>query len=50
MFCFVTSVRDTPVRLIDASDGRIRASYPIIDHRERFISPHCFAFNPTADK
>ncbi|KAL1408959.1 hypothetical protein Q8F55_005773 [Vanrija albida] len=49
-FCFVASVRDTPVRLIDAGDGRIRASYPIVDHRERFIAPHSLAFNVGADK
>ncbi|OCF40921.1 hypothetical protein I317_05280 [Kwoniella heveanensis CBS 569] len=49
-YCFVTSIRDTPVRLVDASDGRIRATYPIIDHRERFIAPHSLAFNPTASK
>ncbi|KAG1842090.1 WD40-repeat-containing domain protein [Suillus tomentosus] len=28
----------------------LRASYPIIDHRERFIAPHSLAFNLTADK
>ncbi|WWC86988.1 uncharacterized protein L201_001869 [Kwoniella dendrophila CBS 6074] len=49
-FCFVASIRDTPVRLIDGNDGRIRASYPIIDHRERFIAPHSLAFDPTATK
>ncbi|KLT44114.1 WD40 repeat-like protein [Cutaneotrichosporon oleaginosum] len=49
-FCFVASVRDAPVRLIDGTDGRLRASYPIVDHRERFIAPHSFAFNPSADK
>ncbi|KAI0067581.1 WD40 repeat-like protein [Artomyces pyxidatus] len=49
-FCFVTSVRDTPVRLMDASDGRLRASYKIVDHRERQIGPHSLAFNPSAEK
>ena len=61
-FCFVASVRETPVKLLDASDGRVcalecschptfiysdklRASYPIVDHRERQIAPHCLAFN-----
>jgi hypothetical protein len=38
------------VKLLDASDGRLRASYPIIDHRERFIAPHSLAFNLTANK
>ncbi|KAG1837083.1 hypothetical protein F4604DRAFT_1910022, partial [Suillus subluteus] len=49
-YCFVASVRDCPVKLLDASDGRLRASYPIIDHRERFITPHSLAFNLTANK
>jgi WD40 repeat protein len=49
-YCFVASVRDCPVKLLDASDGRLRASYPIVDHRERFIAPHSLAFNLTADK
>ncbi|GMK57602.1 hypothetical protein CspeluHIS016_0404360 [Cutaneotrichosporon spelunceum] len=49
-FCFVASIRDAPVHLIDASDGRIRASYPIVDHRERFVAPHSFAFNTAANK
>ncbi|KAF9254595.1 WD40 repeat-like protein [Marasmius fiardii PR-910] len=45
-FCFVSSVRDCPVKLLDASNGRLRASYPIIDHIERFVAPHSMAFNP----
>ncbi|KAH8092214.1 WD40-repeat-containing domain protein [Cristinia sonorae] len=49
-FCFVTSVRECPVKLLDASDGRLRASYKIVDHRERQIAPHSLAFNPTATK
>ncbi|KAG8684360.1 hypothetical protein FRC09_015440, partial [Ceratobasidium sp. 395] len=44
-YCFVVGVRDCPIRLVDASDGRLRASYRIVDHRERFIAPHCMAFN-----
>jgi len=49
-FCFVASVRECPVRLLDAADGRLRASYRIVDHRERHIAPHCLAFNGAADK
>ncbi|KAF9074309.1 WD40-repeat-containing domain protein [Rhodocollybia butyracea] len=49
-FCFVASVRECPVKLLDASDGRLRASYPIIDHRERFIAPQSLAFNLSAQK
>ncbi|KAA1476466.1 WD40 repeat-like protein [Dentipellis sp. KUC8613] len=49
-FCFVASVRESPVRLLDASDGRLRASYKIVDHRERQIAPHSLAFNNTAQK
>ncbi|EUC60695.1 guanyl nucleotide-binding protein, putative [Rhizoctonia solani AG-3 Rhs1AP] len=44
-YCFVAAIRDTPIKLFDASDGRVRASYKIIDHRERFIAPHSMAFN-----
>ncbi|ESK93182.1 guanyl nucleotide binding protein [Moniliophthora roreri MCA 2997] len=44
-FCFVSSVRECPVKLLDASNGRLRASYPIIDHRERFIASHSLSFN-----
>ncbi|KAG1851799.1 hypothetical protein C8R48DRAFT_777750 [Suillus tomentosus] len=29
---------------------KLRASYPIIDHHERFIAPHSLAFNSTANK
>lgn len=67
-FCFVASVRECPVKLLDASDGRVRphswinrhlatyqksqlrASYKIVDHRERQIAPHSLAFNLTAQK
>ena len=67
-FCFVASVRECPVKLIDASDGRVsntnctlrtissnnfmqlRASYKIVDHRERQVAPHSLAFNPSASK
>ncbi|KAI0633149.1 WD40-repeat-containing domain protein [Trametes polyzona] len=49
-FCFVASVRECPVKLLDASDGRLRASYRIVDHRERQIAPHSLAFNPGANR
>ena len=72
-FCFVASVRESPVQLLDASDGRVsrlskikiiipcvigdddynrqlRASYKIVDHRERQIGPHSLSFNSSADK
>ncbi|KAI0820143.1 WD40-repeat-containing domain protein, partial [Trametes gibbosa] len=49
-FCFVASVRECPVKLLDASDGRLRASYKIVDHRERQIAPHSLAFNPSANR
>ncbi|KAG6831120.1 hypothetical protein H0H87_006145, partial [Tephrocybe sp. NHM501043] len=49
-YCFVASVRECPVKLFDASDGRLRASYRIVDHRERQIAPHSMAFNPTAER
>ncbi|KAJ3521072.1 hypothetical protein NM688_g9070 [Phlebia brevispora] len=49
-FCFVASVRECPVKLLDAADGRLRASYKIVDHRERQIAPHSLAFNPLSTK
>lgn len=69
-FCFVASVRESPVQLLDASDGRVsrlskklfrcvigddhdwqlRASYKIVDHRERQIGPHSLSFNCSAEK
>ncbi|KAI1791381.1 hypothetical protein LXA43DRAFT_973080 [Ganoderma leucocontextum] len=49
-FCFVASVRECPVKLLDASDGRLRASYRIVDHRERQVAPHSVAFNVGANK
>lgn len=38
------------MRLLDASDGRLRASYKIVDHRERQIAPNSLSFNVSADK
>ncbi|KAF7304583.1 hypothetical protein HMN09_00861400 [Mycena chlorophos] len=49
-FCFAASVREAPVKLLDASDGRLRASYPIVDHRERQIAPHSLAFDPSGTR
>ncbi|KAL7418614.1 hypothetical protein Q5752_007072 [Cryptotrichosporon argae] len=49
-FCFAAGVVDHPVRLIDGGLGQVRASYPIVDHRERFIAPHSLAFDPTGTK
>jgi len=44
-YCFVAAVKDHPIQLLDASDGRIRASYPIVDHRERMVAPHSMIFS-----
>ncbi|KIY48796.1 WD40 repeat-like protein [Fistulina hepatica ATCC 64428] len=44
-YCFVASVRECPVKLLDATTGRLRASYKIVDHRERQIAPHSLSFN-----
>jgi len=49
-FCFLASVKESPVKLIDASDGRLRASYRIVDHRERQVAPHSMAFNSVMSK
>lgn len=44
-YCFATAVKDHPIQLLDAHDGRIRASYPIVDHRERVVAPHSMLFS-----
>ncbi|KAF7724622.1 Telomerase Cajal body protein 1 [Apophysomyces ossiformis] len=49
-WCFLTSVRDHPVRLWDAGTGKVRASYSVIDHQERFIGPNVVRFNLDASK
>ncbi|KAF9000937.1 hypothetical protein BDZ89DRAFT_1082126 [Hymenopellis radicata] len=49
-YCFVASVRECPIKLLDAADGRLRASYSIVDHRERQVAPHSLAFSPGGDK
>jgi len=41
----VRSVRDVPVALIDGNTGKIRASYSIIDHQERFVGPQSMTFS-----
>ncbi|POY76756.1 hypothetical protein BMF94_0005 [Rhodotorula taiwanensis] len=46
MFTFATGVKDHPVHLLDGNDRRVRASYPIIDHTERFVAPHAMTFSP----
>ena len=32
--------------MLDGFTGSVRASYPIVDHRERFIGPHSLCFSP----
>ncbi|KAK4053458.1 hypothetical protein OIV83_001625 [Microbotryomycetes sp. JL201] len=39
------AVKDHPVQLVDGSDCRVRASYPIEDHTERFVAPHSMTFS-----
>ncbi|GAA5847175.1 hypothetical protein JCM3766R1_001825 [Sporobolomyces carnicolor] len=47
MFAFTVAVKDHPVTLLDANDpARTRASYPIIDHTERFVAPTAMKFSP----
>ncbi|KAI9496871.1 WD40-repeat-containing domain protein [Zychaea mexicana] len=43
--CFITSVRDHPMHMWDACTGNLRASYAVIDHRERFVGPNVVSFN-----
>ncbi|ODO09066.1 hypothetical protein I350_02665 [Cryptococcus amylolentus CBS 6273] len=49
-FCFAAAIRDSPLKLIDGITGVHRASYPIMDHRERFVAPHSLAFNTSTTK
>lgn len=49
-FAFAAAIKDHPIHLLDGTDRRVRASYPIIDHRERFIAPHSMAFSPDGTK
>ncbi|CAO3632134.1 unnamed protein product [Cunninghamella blakesleeana] len=48
--CFLSSVRDHPVRLWDMMTGKVRASYCVVDHRERFIGPNTISFNLDGSK
>lgn len=49
-YCFIASVRECPVKLLDGSNGKLRASYRIVDHCERQIAPHSLAFSLTTNK
>ncbi|PWN52837.1 hypothetical protein IE53DRAFT_373338 [Violaceomyces palustris] len=44
-WCYALSSRHVPIRLIDSSNAKVRASYAIMDHVERFIGPHSLAFS-----
>ncbi|GAA5977536.1 hypothetical protein JCM5350_004726 [Sporobolomyces pararoseus] len=46
MFAFAVGVKDHPIHLLDGNDRRIRASYPIVDHTERFVAPISLRFSP----
>ncbi|KAI8977912.1 WD40-repeat-containing domain protein [Pilobolus umbonatus] len=48
--CFLTSVRDHPVRLWDLNTGTVRASYSVVDHCEKFIGPNVITFNLDGSK
>ncbi|CAD6901480.1 unnamed protein product [Tilletia controversa] len=49
-WCFLSSVRDVPVRLVDAELGKLRTSYGVMDHVERFVAPTAMAFSPYGDR
>ncbi|KAG8718072.1 ATPase with role in protein import into the ER [Ceratobasidium sp. 394] len=36
--CLVGAAQDCPAKLVDATDDWLRASYGIVDHRERFVA------------
>ncbi|ORY89557.1 hypothetical protein BCR43DRAFT_122317 [Syncephalastrum racemosum] len=48
--CFLTSVRDQPVHLWDANSATVYASYPVIDHTERFVGANVVRFNLDGSK
>ena len=43
--CYLIASKDQPVHLYDALTGQLRASYPYIDHQERYVSPHSMIFS-----
>ncbi|KAH8925077.1 WD40 repeat-like protein [Atractiella rhizophila] len=45
-YCYARGVANSSVELRDGTTGALRASYSIIDHVERFVSPHSLAFSP----
>ncbi|GAA5855811.1 hypothetical protein JCM8547_000366 [Rhodosporidiobolus lusitaniae] len=45
MFAFAAAVKELPIHLLDGNDRRVRASYPIVDHVERFVAPHSMLFS-----
>lgn len=47
---FCRQIFSAVVVVYSIPDTQIRATYPIVDHRERFIAPHSMAFNPSATK
>ncbi|KAF9054005.1 hypothetical protein BJ165DRAFT_1435699 [Panaeolus papilionaceus] len=49
-FCFVASIRECPVKLLDVTDERLCASHKILDDRERQVAPHGLAFNLATQK
>lgn len=44
-WCFMMSARDVTIRLIDAFQGKTRATYGIQDHTERFKGAQAMSFN-----
>ncbi|KAK0552855.1 hypothetical protein OC846_001426 [Tilletia horrida] len=49
-WCFLSSVRNVPIRLVDADSGQSRTSYGIMDHVERFVGPTALVFSPYGDR
>lgn len=34
----------------DTAERQVRASYPIVDHTERFVAPHDMTFSPDGSR
>ncbi|OLL23818.1 Guanine nucleotide-binding protein negative regulator 1 [Neolecta irregularis DAH-3] len=44
-FCYLSAARDHPIHLYDGLTGMLRASYPLINHVEKFTAPYAMQFS-----
>ncbi|RKP12937.1 WD40-repeat-containing domain protein, partial [Piptocephalis cylindrospora] len=48
--CFITSTRDLPIQLWDASTSQLRASYTVMSPMEHILTPMAISFNPEGSR